>query len=395
MTRNLHAAVVALLVGEFFSASTVFAKDTRSSTVVITSPAFAEVDEFLKQSVTDGEIAGGAVMVLRHGKVVFETGFGFADIASREPFLSTTPCVIASISKPMLGTAIFRLAEAGSLDVTEPISTYLPEYRDRLLESGDRVTRAPTTVELLTHTSGLRNDSMTGGRPWYASWTEGQPLSFVVAEYAANFPSRAQPGTRYAYSGIGTDVAARVAEVAAGIPRNEVLVAELSRPLGMTKTFYRDATSIQKIGRMPTRYYRGQDGELHTSKKRPLAPTNTYSSSGGSIISTTHDMAKWLLMIANDGTHDGEPFVTPETIRKMLARSDNGKTTRCGFFVRRADQQGRVLRIGHTGSSGTNCWIDFETDTIGIMLTQTSAKSVKPFRIDLEERITTCVNQLD
>ena len=63
----------------------------------------------------------------------------------------------------------------------------------------------------------------------------------------------------------------------------------------------------------------------------------------------------------------------------------------CGFFVRERDDVGDIKRIGHTGSSGTNCWIDYEHNCIGIMLTQTRGKDIKAFRIELEKRLMQCI----
>lgn len=353
---------------------------------------FSAVRKFLDESVEDGIVAGGAVLVLKNGEVVFESGFGYADLKTKKSFTLDTPVVIASISKPLLGTAVFRLAEDGKLDVTAPISNYLPEFENLKLESGAAVTRAPTLIELFTHTSGLRNDEAPGGRPWYASWTRGQPLARVVKKYASDFPFKGQPGTRYAYSGIGTDVAARVAEVAAGSTRNELLVAEVCKPLGMAHTFYRDAIRVKQSDPMPTRYYRGKDGKLLVSRKRTLPPPDTYSSSGGSIIATAGDLSRWLLMISRRGAHDGKPYMSPETVDRMLRGNKVGKNVRGGFFIRKKNADGKAAVIGHTGSSGTNCWIDLENDTIGIMLTQTRGKDIKPFRIELEKRITKCVS---
>jgi CubicO group peptidase (beta-lactamase class C family) len=353
--------------------------------------SFAPVRAYLQESVADGTVAGGAVLVLQGGEVIFETGFGFADVKTKKPFRVDTPGVIASISKPLLGTAVFHLVEAGKLDIAVPISIYLPEFKDLKLESGAPVARAPTLLELFTHRSGMRNSEAPGGRPWFASWTEGQPLSFVVARYARTFPFKAAPGTRYAYSGIGTDVAARVAEVGAGKPRNELIVEEVCRPLGMTHTYYGDALRVKQGIPMPTRYYRGKSGELLASRKRPFPPPNTYSSSGGSIISTVGDLSRWLLMIRNRGVHGGQPYLAPETIGEMLNGDHGGKHAAGGFFIRRKGAGGRPLIVGHTGSSGTNCWIDFERDSIGIMLTQTRGKDIRPFRIELEKRITGCV----
>ena len=357
------------------------------------APDFSRVRAALNKAVADGTVAGGSVLVLHRGEVVFAKSFGFADIRSKAPFRLDSPVVIASISKPLLGTAAFRLAERGKLNLSVPISKYLPEFESRKLESGVRLARAPTTIELFTHTSGIRNDAAPNGRPWFASWTKSKSLADVVKHYAAEFPFMAQPGTRYAYSGIGTDVAARVLEVAAGRPRNELLVAEVNRPLGMSSTFYRDAESIKRMGPMPTRYYRGKDGKLRESRRRLVPPTNTYSSSGGSVISSAPDLARWLLMIRNAGQHESETYLKRESLAEMLATFPRSSNARGGFFIRKKDGTGKAVVVGHTGSSGTNCWIDFEQDLIGVMLTQTRGKDIKPFRIEVEKRINESISE--
>lgn len=352
---------------------------------------FAPVDRLLEKTVSEGEVAGGSVLVLHRGNVVFEKGFGFADLESREPFKVETPVIVASISKPLLGTAAFRLSEKGAVDLTTPISKYIPEFKSATLKSGEALKRAPTTIELFTHTAGTRYSEAPGGRPWFASWTRGRPLAYVVKRYALEIPFAAQPGTRYAYSGIGTDIAARVLEVAAGQPRNQLLAAEVAKPLGMTRTFYRDAVNLKLVGRMPTRYHRGKDGRLVADKGRPIPPKNTYSSSGGSVISIAPDLAKWLLMISNQGRHEGHAFLAPETLAEMLTAAPHSRNARGGLFIRKKDDAGKTIVVGHTGSSGANCWIDFEHDLIGIMLTQTRGKDIRSFRITLEKLITECV----
>ncbi|NNC86866.1 MAG: beta-lactamase family protein [Akkermansiaceae bacterium] len=354
-------------------------------------PDFAALRSLLKDAVARGTVAGGSVLVIHKGERVFGEGFGLADLEAKTPFGIETPAVIASISKPLIGTVAFRLAERGTLDLSAPVSNYLPEFGKLALESGEPVARAPTTIELLTHTSGLRHDDAPGGRPWFASWTAAKPLAEVVNRYASDFPMMARPGTRYAYSGIGTDVAARVLEVTSGRARNSVLAEELTAPLGMRHTFYRDAGSLERLPPMPSRYHRGADGGLLPAKERRLPPANTYCSSGGAIISTAPDLARWLLMIRNRGRHEGKAFLQPETVVAMLAGAPRGKNARSGFFIRKRDAGGKAVVVGHTGSSGTNCWIDFEHDLIGIMLTQTRGSQIKPFRIELERRVTACL----
>ena len=364
--------------------------------LILGSPAaasdFSQLRRLLKEVVANGTVAGGSVLVLHRGESVFEEGFGFADVKSKTPFRLGTPVVIASISKPLLATAAFRLSEQKKVTLTAPITDYLAEFAHAKLESGTPLTHAPTAIELFTHTSGIRRSDASGGRPWLAKWTEGEPLSAVVKRYAREFPFKTQPGTRYAYSGIGTDVAARVLEVAAAQPRNELLVTVIAKPLGMTHTFYRDAESLRRIGTMPTRYYHGKDGTIVESRLRPVPPTNTYSSSGGAIISTAPDLARWLLMIRNNGQHEGQAFLSRETVAEMLSRYPPSLKGRGGLSLLRKSDSGEAIVVGHTGSSGTSCWIDFEKDLIGIMLTQTKGKDIKPFRLELEKRIYECLD---
>lgn len=354
---------------------------------------FSELKQFLQDSVDQKKVAGGAVLLIQGDAILFETGFGFSDVKSQKPFTVDTPGVIASISKPMQGTVIFKLVEQGKLEMDRPIDTYLPKFGEAKLVSGKTIPRAPMLKELLTHTSGTRRDDDPQGRPWFADWTKNQPLAVVVDRYASDYPFKTAPGTKYGYSGIGSDIAARVAEVASGKPRNELFVESLCQPLGMDDTFYWD-NERTKAYDMPTRYYIGSETKkLRVYKQRPYPEPNTYSSSGGSIISTVHDMSRWLKMIRDQGRLDGTQFLKSETIEAMMQTTNIGKNAYCGFFVRERDSDGNIKRIGHTGSSGTNCWIDFEHNCIGIMLTQTRGKDIKAFRIELEKRLMQCVAQ--
>ncbi|MBM79751.1 MAG: hypothetical protein CMJ78_04045 [Planctomycetaceae bacterium] len=365
--------------------------------LLLISPAlaadFGAVREVLDDAVALRKVAGGSVMVIHQGKVVLSQRFGYADVASKTPFRVDTPVVIASVGKPLLGTAAYRLAEQKKIDLTAPITNYLPEFADVKLESGERLTRPPTMIELMAHTSGIRYSESTGGRPWLAKWTGGKTLADVVKKYAREYPFEAQPGKRYAYSGIGWDVAARVLEVAAKQPRNEFLTSAITKPLGMEHTYFRDATSLKRIGKMPTRYYH-KDGKIAKSRDRRVPPTNTYSSSGGSIISTAPDLARWLLMIRAKGKHEGKTILSSDTIAEMLSPQKPSSKSRAGFSIRKKSKSGKALVIGHTGSSGTNIWLDFEKDVIGIMLTQTRGKDIKPFRVDLEKRVNHCIDAL-
>ena len=357
------------------------------------APDLSLVKIFLKEAVAKETVAGGSLLLIHQGKVVYGEGFGFTDIETKKPFRLDTPVIVASISKPLMGTAAFRLAERGKVHLQEPVSLSLPEFKTPTLESGKLLERAPTLQELFTHTAGLRTDDSPGGRPWFFRWIAGKSLEEAVGRFAKELPFKAPPGTRYAYSGVGTDIAARVLEVVSKKPRNELFLAEVAKPLGMMRTTFRDARGLEMVGTMPSRYYRAKDGGLLKSKKRKVPPTNTYSSSGGTIISTAPDLARWLQMFRNQGRHEGGEFLAPGTVVKMLSGQTKSRNAKGGLFIRKKNEEGKVLVWGHTGSSGTNCWIDGENDLIGIMLTQTRGRDIKPFRIQLEKLITECVTK--
>ena len=97
--------------------------------------SFKAVQSYLDESVANATVAGGSVLVWHDGKIVFQTGFGFADVQSKTPFKINTPAIIASISKPLLGTTLYRMVDAGKLDVSIPITEYLPAFANRKLES--------------------------------------------------------------------------------------------------------------------------------------------------------------------------------------------------------------------------------------------------------------------
>lgn len=339
--------------------------------------AFVEIRSFLMQQVEAGKIAGGTVLILHRGEPVYREALGYADLESSRPFSAQDRVVIASISKPILATALFRLADAERLNLKSPVTGYLPEFSTSKLESGEGLERAPTTLELISHSGGALSFYRKGGRPWFASWTLEKTLAEVVSQYASAVPFESVPGSRYAYSGIGTDIAARVGEVASGQPRNELVSTEVTIPLGMGDTGYGEARSDKE--KMPTRYLiDGESGELRKSRPRPMPKPGEYSSSGGAIVSNADDLSIWLKMVANGGRHGDAVFLSPEAIDEFLKPSPLGRTTGGGFHIRRRDEKGGLALIGHSGSSGTDCWIDFENDLIGIVLTQTGSKAAKP-----------------
>jgi len=321
---------------------------------------------FVQEAVDNNEIPGMSVLLLHKGEVIFEEGFGYADIENKVPFKANLICRIASISKPIMATVIVRLAQKGMLDIDKPVDFYLPEFEDVKLKNGQRASRAPTVRELLSHTGGLDDET-----PWNRKENQrpGVTLEKMVKKYAAEGLVY-EPGQYKLYSGMGIDTAARVAEVATGKYRDELLLEELAGPLGLeTLTYCPDKRTVESMPKFYRKTSKGLKlGSHHVDTMAPK-PKSQYSSTGGGIVCSPQDLAVWLLMCRNIGVHRGEQFISKEWMRQMFTRAPPGNIG-LGFAVAEGTKAGYPTAVWHRGSTGTYCWIDFEQDIIGITFLQ-------------------------
>src|SRR4051794_7347391 len=175
---------------------------------VVRSPATdAEIADFVAGQFRDVGVPGGAVAIVRDGRVSTSTGFGVADSTGR-PVTATTPFVIGSVSKPITATAVLQLVDAGRVDLDAPVRRYLPEFG-----LADPAASATITMrELLDQTSGIPTSA--GERPLTGPVTD---LEQQVRALATVSPSR-RPGTAYAYSNANYLVLGLVIERVSGEP---------------------------------------------------------------------------------------------------------------------------------------------------------------------------------
>ena len=322
---------------------------------------------------------GGAMMLVHRGEVVFREGFGVADIESKQPFLPSAPCRIASVTKPHTATLLIKMVAEGKVDLDVPIDRYLPEFRGVTVRDQGPARRAPTLRECLSHTAGFPgNIALRRG-------TLLQELQGSLEEGVASLAKRgldAEPGTRYAYSGLGFMVAARVAEVASGWSFADWMERELFRPLGMQTATFTPSERVTR--RMPTLYRRAGD----TFRRRIGGGLGTARRAGGGLVSTLDDVARLMLLHRNRGRLDGKVFIPTDVLDKMYQRQPAmpGDGYGLGFqLVRHSD--GELYRIQHGGATGTFVWLDFDRDLIGVYFTQTPPARPNRWRRQLMETI--------
>ena len=295
-----------------------------------TSEGLARIDSYLKNEIQAKTMPGAIMMIQRNGKTAYFNSFGVRDPATKEPMTPDTIFRIYSMSKPITTVAAMMLVEEGKLSLDEPLSKYIPAFKDVKVgvehkgEDGviglDLVpAKRPITIQdLMRHTSGLTYGFFGEGavKKLYvdANLGEGDPDNAQFAERLAKLPLAYQPGTTWEYSQ-STDILGRVIEVVSGKSLLQFEKERLLDPLGMTNTsFYvTDAAKMSLVAEpFPNDRKIGAGAEMGDPRV-----VRKYESGGGGMVSTIGDYSRFAAMLLNGGTLDGKRYLSPKTIAYM------------------------------------------------------------------------------
>lgn len=277
----------------------------------------------------------GAVLVARDGQVVYRDAFGMASHDWSIPNTVETRFRIGSITKTFTAALALMLVEEGKLDLHEPISTYLPDYRK---DTGDRI----TLHHLLTHSSGLRGeiDEVPGGEiiPYARA-----DMDTVISRYAVN-NLEFSPGSDVQYSSTGMTMIGYIIEQVTSQTCEDFLAERILDPLALANTGL--ATNREIIPGLATGYHRTIRGMKHAIPVRQLY----YASAG--MYSTVGDLFKYdralhegaLLSnksvdLMNSKHYGGQGYAW--TMKEL--RRDDGSTTRIANH--HGSQPGYTARI--------------------------------------------------
>ena len=236
------------------------------------------------------KIVGCVVLVHEAGKRVYGRAAGFADREAGVKTRENTIFRLASITKPIVASAALKMIDLGLLSLDDPVRKYipeLPEYKDVV-----------TIRHMLTHTSGLRDwGSVEGIAGWPRTsreYTHAHVLDIVSRQKSLNF----EPGEHWSYSNTGFNLAAILVSRVSGMPFAQFEHERIFKPLGMTRTSWRDDHTRIVKGRAMA--YSRQNNEYHTEM-----PFENVHGNGG-LLTTVGDLLKW-----------NENFVSPKVSRRM------------------------------------------------------------------------------
>lgn len=339
------------------------------------SPTLSAVDAAMDKAIADKEIAGSVTLIEDKDKILHLATNGCADLEKKTPMAKDAIFWIASMTKPVTGTAVMMMQEAGKLSVDDPVSKHIPEFKNLKDAAGKEV--VVTIKQCLTHSAGL------GEVPAQESG-DIATLEALMPLITAK-PVKFQPGSKWEYCQTGINTAARVVEIVSGEDFPSFLEKRLFGPLGMKDTtFYPTAAQAERLA---TSYKRTDAGELEKAGlmflgNQPITSKRRYPRANGGLFSTAEDYGKFARMILRGGELGGRRYLKEESVKQMTTVQSGdlktgftpGNGWGLGWCVIK-EPQGVTAAVspgtfGHGGAYGTQAWIDPVKGRAYVMLVQ-------------------------
>src|SRR2546422_6765969 len=277
----------------------------KAESVGMSAKRLERINAFIKDYIDTNQIAGAVTLVARKGKIVHFESQGWRYKEENQPMEKEAIFSLASMTKPIVSTALMMLWEDGKFMLDDPISKWLPSYaKKEILDplTNRRVPARPVTVRhILSHTSGLSLTAstsptpLTDGEPALSPQGPGaapvRPKTLLEAvERAAGSPLAFQPGEQWQY-GSSTDFVAILVERMSGMTIDEFVRTKIFQPLGMRDTFYN--IPREKANRVAAIYRPDKDGKITLFRKPEFHEATTYFPGVGGLNSTAADYFKF------------------------------------------------------------------------------------------------------
>ncbi len=239
-------------------------------------------DLLLQNLIADKKVPGLAISVWKDGETIFEKGYGYANLETKEPILPEKSIFrIASVSKPIAATALAQMVIDGVIDLDKSLYDYVPYFPKKKWDF--------TIRQLADHTAGIRG---------YEGMEYGLNKPYSIKESIEIFKDDDllfEPGTAYHYNSFDWVLISLAMEEASGIPFEQYVKEKVLRPLAMNHTFAPQPNSNLEIDGATTFYSKNRLGF------REASPVNNYYKlAGGGYLSTVSDITKLGIAYLNE-----------------------------------------------------------------------------------------------
>lgn len=335
------------------------------------SSQLKRISDVINEALENKEFPGAVVVIGRQGKTVFREAYGQSQLVPETRGMEMDMIFdMASITKPIAtATSIMILVEQGRINLWDKVKEYIPDFQPYKKESNQE----PEDIRvwhLLTHTSGL---------PPYADVAQikkiyGAPCPRDrLVDYIGKLPKTDPPGKVFHYSCLGYISLAYIVERISGMDIAEFSQKYIFKPLRMKHTFFNPPAGLHDLC-VPTEVIEGKPliGIVHD----PLARLQGGISGNAGLFSSADDLSIFAQMMLNKGTFDGIRILSPLSVERMTAVYPKAKFAGRGlgwdldsaYSTNKGDLFGENS-YGHTGYTGTSIWIDPDTQTFVIFLT--------------------------
>jgi CubicO group peptidase (beta-lactamase class C family) len=380
--------------------------------VGMSAQRLSRIGDAFRKEIDQGKLPGAVFLVARKGKLVYSEAIGFQDKDAGKPIAKDSIFRIYSMTKPIVSVAAMMLVEEGKIQLTDPVSKFLPAMKGMSVSAAKadseyaRISyaqvpadREMTVQDLLRHTAGLAYGEITQNGPVkealgkagiYKSAIDYDARDLAPAEEIerlAKVPLAHQPGTVWEYS-LASDVLGRVVEAASGERLADFLDKRLFKPLKMADTGF--WLPQDKLGRLAVPLATdAMSGKPNNLIDVSAAPANDSGGAGG--VSTAADYLRFTQMLLNGGQLDGNRVLSRSTVALMasdhlgtriaapvtpgeLLLGVPGYTFGLGFAVRQgpgiAGVPGSAGEFMWAGYAGTYFWVDPKEEIVAVYMTQ-------------------------
>lgn len=380
-------------------------EEASPSEVGMSPERLARIDEMAKKAVADSDVPGVVALVARRGKIVYWKAYGKADNKSNRTLKRDDIFRIASQTKAITATAVMMLWEEGRFRLNDPISKYIPEFKNpQVLKNfkfedvsytTEDASREITIRDLLTHTSGIGYGVIDGDERMRMIYEKAGITDLFTAEKItigesvkklAKLPLHHNPGEKFTYSE-GLDVLGYFIEVISGKPFDVYLRDHLFDPLGMDDTwFYLPEDKHDRLVSVQRKNKRGNWERYPVTfydPDYPIKGARSFFSGGAGLTSTARDYATFLQMYLNGGELNGVRILSRTTIKAIMGNQigdlyGENATSHYGLAFGVVNELGEAR--GGSGSEGTFSWggyfntqyfADPEEQLLGVLMKQT------------------------
>ena len=345
-TRELHLLF-------FLLTATAAAWVSAPAAAALLPEPLAAIPPTVEEAIRAGETPGAVIVIGHQGEIVLRQAFGHRSLAPPRPMAPDALFDVASLTKVVATTpAVLQLVEKGSLQLDAPVARYWPEFKGR---GKERI----TVRHLLTHYSGLRPGLLP--KPAWSGYDAA--LKRIVAD-TPPFP----PGSLFIYSDLNFIILGELVRRVSAEPLEAYCRRHIFEPLGMTDTGFKPPRSLN--GRFaPT--MEGSWGVVHDPDTRRMGGI----SGAAGLFATADDLARFAQSILDGGCIADSRFLNAASVEQMVqAQSPAGKLPAKGLGWAIHSPSGNWSEMlpagsfGHKGFTGTLLWIDPETRTYLIVL---------------------------